>query len=324
MSGVIPERGNVASIHFLPENIVRFVPVDKIRELIPKDSIVEQLLLVVLLIVIIWLFNKSFRLFLKRAEKHGFDRAATPLVSDLVKYTTYAIGLLLCLNILGVNTNGLLAMLGAASLAVGLALKDTLSNVASGLLLLFLRPFVAGDYIECGSIKGKICAIGLFNTTLETFEGIYVSAPNRSLWGSPIVNYARNPIRRLDINVGVSYDASLDVVFCALRRMVEQEASFMKIPPPKFFVSDYADSSINVTVWVWVRTFEYYELKRKYSRIIKDVLDEHKIEIPFPQRVVHLVKDGEEAAVAKEREPDFDDLVQDEVTFNGVKINLNR
>lgn len=310
--------------HFLPENIVRFVFVNKIRELIPKDSIVEQLLLVVLLIVVIWLFNKSFKLFLRRAEKHGLDRAAVPLISDLVKYTTYAVGLLLGLNILGVNTNGLLAMLGAASLAVGLALKDTLSNVASGLLLLFLRPFVAGDYIECGSIKGKICAIGLFNTTLETFEGIAVSAPNRSLWGAPIVNYARNPIRRLDIEIGVSYDASLDVVFCALRKMVEQDASFLKVPPPKFFVSEYADSSINVTVWVWVRTFEYYELKRKYSRIIKDVLDEHKIEIPFPQRVVHLVKEGEEAAVAKEREPDFDDLVQDEVTLNGVKINLNR
>ena len=310
--------------HFLPENIVRFVFVNKIRELIPKDSIVEQLLLVVLLIVVIWLFNKSFKLFLRRAEKHGLDRAAVPLISDLVKYTTYAVGLLLGLNILGVNTNGLLAMLGAASLAVGLALKDTLSNVASGLLLLFLRPFVAGDYIECGSIKGKICAIGLFNTTLETFEGIAVSAPNRSLWGAPIVNYARNPIRRLDIEIGVSYDASLDVVFCALRKMVEQDACFLKVPPPKFFVSEYADSSINVTVWVWVRTFEYYELKRKYSRIIKDVLDEHKIEIPFPQRVVHLVKEGEEAAVAKEREPDFDDLVQDEVTLNGVKINLNR
>ena len=297
---------------------------EKIREIVPKDSIIEQILLVILLIVIIWLFNKSFRLFLKRAERHGFDRAATPLVSDLVKYTTYAVGLLLGLNILGVNTNGLLAMLGAASLAVGLALKDTLANVASGLLLLFLRPFVAGDYIECGSIKGKICAIGLFNTTLETFEGIYVSAPNRSLWGAPIVNYARNPIRRLDIEIGVSYEASLDVVFCALRKMVEQDASFLKVPPPKFFVNEYADSSINVMVWVWVRTFEYYELKRKYSRIIKDVLDEHKIEIPFPQRVVHLVKEGEDAAVSKEREPDFDDLVQDEVTLNGVKINLNR
>lgn len=304
----------------MPENIVRFGNVEKVRELIPKDSIIEQLLLVVLLIVIIWLFNKSFRLFLKRAEKHGFDRAATPLVSDLVKYTTYAVGLLLGLNILGVNTNGLLAMLGAASLAVGLALKDTLANVASGLLLLFLRPFVAGDYIECGSIKGKICAIGLFNTTLETFEGIYVSAPNRSLWGAPIVNYARNPIRRLDIEVGVSYDASLDVVFCAMRRMVERDASFLKVPPPKFFVSEYADSSINITVWVWVRTFEYYELKRKYSRIIKDVLDEHNIEIPFPQRVVHMVQDGAASENAGEHLPDFDDLVQDEVVIDGKRI----
>ena len=324
MSGVIPVRDNAPLRSFLPENIVRFGIVEKLREFIPKDSIIEQLLLVVLLIAIIWLFNKSFRMFLKRAEKHGLDRAAVPLISDLVKYTTYAVGLLLGLNILGVNTNGLLAMLGAASLAVGLALKDTLSNVASGLLLLFLRPFVAGDYIECGSIKGKICAIGLFNTTLETFEGIAVSAPNRSLWGAPIVNYARNPIRRLDIEIGVSYDSSLDVVFCALRRMVEQEASFLKVPPPKFFVSSYADSSINVVVWVWVRTFEYYELKRKYSRIIKDVLDEHKIEIPFPQRVVHLVKEDDLAAGSNEREPDFDDLVQDEVTLNGVKINLNR
>ena len=309
---------------FFSRIIVRFVNVEKIRELIPKDSIIEQLLLVVFLIVIIWLFNKSFKLFLRRAEKHGLDRAAIPLISDLVKYTTYALGLLLGLNILGVNTNGLLAMLGAASLAVGLALKDTLANIASGLLLLFLRPFVAGDYIECGSVKGKICAIGLFNTTLETFEGIAVSAPNRSLWGAPIVNYARNPVRRLDIKVGVSYDTSLDVVFCAMRRMVERETSFLKVPPPKFFVSEYADSSINITVWVWVRTFEYYELQRKYSRIVKDVLDEHNIEIPFPQRVVHLMKEGEEAGASKEREPDFDDLVQDEVSLNGVKIDLSK
>jgi len=298
--------------------------VDKLREFIPKDSLVEQLLLVALLIFLIWLFNKSFRLFLKRAEKHGFDRAATPLVSDLVKYTTYAVGLLLGLNILGVNTNGLLAMLGAASLAVGLALKDTLANIASGLLLLFLRPFVAGDYIECGSIKGKICAIGLFNTTLETFEGIAVSAPNRSLWGAPIVNYARNPVRRLDFKFGVSYDASLDVVFCAMRKMVEQESSFLKVPPPKFFVTEMADSSVNIEIWVWVRTFEYYELKRKYYRIIKDTLDEHDIEIPFPQTVVHLKNEGEDAAGAGEKEPDFDDLVQDEILVNGKRLDLGR
>lgn len=294
---------------------------EKIRELIPKDSIIEQLLLVVLLIVIIWLFNKSFRLFLKRAEKHGLDRAAIPLISDLVKYTTYALGLLVGLNILGVNTNGLLAMLGAASLAVGLALKDTLTNVASGLLLLFLRPFVAGDYIECGSIKGKICAIGLFNTTLETFEGIFVSAPNRSLWGAPIMNYARNPVRRLDFKFGVAYDSSLDVVFCVMRKMIEQEERFLKMPPPKIFVTDMADSSVNLEIWVWVRTYEYYDLKRKYLRIIKETLDEHGIEIPFPQRVVHMKQDGVAEDVSKEREPDFDDLVQDEIVVDGKRIS---
>jgi len=295
--------------------------VEKIRELIPKDSIIEQLLLVVLLIVIIWLFNKSFKLFLRRAEKHGLDRAAVPLISDLVKYTTYALGLLLGLNIMGVNTNGLLTMLGAASLAVGLAFKDTLTNVASGLLVLFLRPFVAGDYIECGSIKGKICAIGLFNTTLETFEGIYVSAPNRSLWGAPIMNYARNPVRRLDFKFGVAYDSSLDVVFCVMRKMIEQEERFLKMPPPKIFVTDMADSSVNLEIWVWVRTYEYYDLKRKYLRIIKETLDEHGIEIPFPQRVVHMKQDGVAEDVSKEREPDFDDLVQDEIVVDGKRIS---
>ena len=294
---------------------------EKIRELIPKDSIIEQLLLVVLLIVIIWLFNKSFRLFLKRAEKHGLDRAAIPLISDLVKYTTYALGLLVGLNILGVNTNGLLAMLGAASLAVGLALKDTLTNVASGLLLLFLRPFVAGDYIECGSIKGKICAIGLFNTTLETFEGIFVSAPNRSLWGAPIMNYARNPVRRLDFKFGVAYDSSLDVVFCVMRKMIEQEERFLKMPPPKIFVTNMSDSSVDLVIWVWVRTYEYYDLQRKYLRIIKETLDEHGIEIPFPQRVVHMKQDGVAEDVSKEREPDFDDLVQDEIVVDGKRIS---
>lgn len=297
---------------------------EKIRDFIPKDSVIEQLLLVALLIFLIWLFNKSLKMVLKRAEKHGFDRAAIPLISDLVRYTTYAIGLLLALNILGVNTNGLLALLGAASLAVGLALKDTLANVASGLLLLFLRPFVAGDYIECGSVKGKICAIGLFNTTLETFEGIYVSAPNRSLWGAPIMNYARNPVRRLDLKFGVSYDSSLDIVFCAMRKMVEQESSFLKVPPPKFFVTEMADSSVNIEIWVWVRTFEYYELKRKYYRIIKDTLDEHNIEIPFPQRVVHLKNVGGAPEEPKEHEPDFDDLVQEEIMVNGKRLDLGR
>lgn len=276
---------------------------EKIRELVPKDSIIEQLLLVVAVIAIIKLLTWSFKKGLERATRRGLDRAAIPLVSDLFRYTLYVLGLLIILNILGVNTNGLMAMIGAASLAVGLALKDTLSNVASGILLLFLSPFKAGDYIECGSVKGKIGGIGLFNTTFETMDGLYVSSPNSALWGAPIVNFSRNMVRRLDLTVGVSYDAHLDTVFCVLRKMVAEESRFLKTPPAKIFVEELDDSSVNVSVWVWVQTYEYHELKRKYYGIIKNILDDKKIEIPFPQRVVHIMNETAAAAPVAE-EPD--------------------
>ncbi|MCQ2098547.1 MAG: mechanosensitive ion channel family protein [Fibrobacter sp.] len=261
---------------------------DWFRSLIPKESLVEQVLLVVLVIIVVRLFVWFLQKGLSRAVKRGFDKAAIPLISGLVRYTLYTLALVLCLNILGVNTNSFLAVIGAASLAIGLAIKDALANVASGLLLLFLNPFKAGDYIECGNVKGKIGGIGLFNTTFETMDGLYVSAPNSTLWGAPIVNYSRNLIRRLDLSVGVSYDTSLDKVFAALREMVSLDSRFLKVPPPKYFVSELADSSVVLNVWVWVRTYEYHELKRQYMGIIKNLLDEHGVEIPFPQRVLHI------------------------------------
>lgn len=255
------------------------------------------------MLVFLRLFIWGFRKVLERASRRGLDRAAIPLVSDLFKYTLYVLGLLICLNILGVNTNGLLAMIGAASLAIGLALKDTLSNVASGILLLFLSPFKAGDHIECGSIKGKIGGIGLFNTTFETMDGLYVSAPNSSLWGAPIVNYSRNVVRRLDLSVAISYESSLDVAFSVLRKMVNDESRFLKLPPAKIFVEDLAENSVNISIRVWVRSYEYQELKRKYLAIIKNILDEKKIQIPYPQRVVHIRQD-DSAAVSSVDEED--------------------
>jgi len=265
--------------------------VERLRVFIPKDSIEEQLLLILLVIVAVRFLNWSFKKVLNRVVLRGLDHSAVPLISDLFRYTLYVIGLLIVLNILGVNTNGILAMIGAASLAIGLALKDTLSNVASGILLLFLCPFKAGDYIECGSVKGKVGGIGLFNTTFETMDGLYVSAPNSSLWGAPIVNFSRNMVRRLDLSVGVSYDTSLDMAFSVLRKIVDEESRFLKVPPAKFYVDELADNSVNISISVWVRTVEYHELKRKCLAIIKTSFDEKKIEIPFPQRVVHIKRD---------------------------------
>lgn len=299
---------------------------EKLRSFIPKDSLIEQLLLVVLVIAVIKLLIWGFRKGLERASHRGLDRAAIPLVSDLFKYTLYVLGLLLILNILGVNTNGLMAMIGAASLAVGLALKDTLSNVASGILLLFLNPFKAGDYIECSSIKGKIGGIGLFNTTLETMDGLYVSAPNSSLWGAPIVNYSRNLVRRLDLTVGVSYDVSLDVVFCVLRKMVAEESRFLKLPPAKIFVEELDDSSVNVSIWVWVQTYEYHELKRKYYGIIKNIFDEKKIEIPFPQHVLHMQQPKSSSKIENDEPDELDELASltDPKMLEGLGLDLGK
>lgn len=259
-----------------------------LRDYIPENSLLEKLFLLLVLAVAMKVLIWFFRKFLHRLTKRGLDRAATPLISDLFRYSLYVVALIIGLNIFGVNTNGILAMIGAASLAIGLALKDTLSNVASGILLLFLSPFKAGDYIECGSVKGKIGGIGLFNTTLKTTDGLYVSAPNSSLWGAPIVNFSRNRARRLDITVGVAYEASLNQVFDILHKMVAAEDRFFKEPEPIIFVDALADSSVNVTVRVWVRAAEFHTLKRKYLEAIKNIFDENQIEIPFPQRVVHV------------------------------------
>ena len=152
----------------------------------------------VLLIILVTLaLLQLLKLALNHMVKKGLDSSAKPLLYSLFSYTLYIVALLAILNVAGVNTAGIVTMVGAASLAVGLAIKDLLSNIACGLLLLFLKPFRAKDYIECGSVKGLITGVGLFNTTLKTVDGLYVSAPNSKLWGEPIVNYSRNDLRRL-------------------------------------------------------------------------------------------------------------------------------
>lgn len=260
--------------------------------LFSQHMIVQRIVCIIIVLFTAIFFISLFRKFLVRAEKRGLDPSARPLLNSLVSYAVYILTLLIVLHILGVNTTGLVAMIGAASLAIGLALKDTLSNIASGILLLFLRPFKAGDYIECGVIKGRIIGINLFNTMLETTDGLAVSAPNRSLWGDPIINYSKNPIRRLEVTVGIDYGDSLDNALSVLRQLVASEPLFLDIPAPQFFVSELADSSVNVTFRAWVRTVNYWDLLWKYNELVKKRFDAAGITIPFPQRVLHVVDDS--------------------------------
>ncbi len=250
-------------------------------------SVIQRLFIALLLLVVARLLLIFLKYVLNHAENRGLDSSAKPLVYSLFSYCIYIVTLLLVLHVLGVNTAGIVALVGAASLAVGLALKDALANIASGLLLLFLRPFKAGDYIECGNIKGNIVGIGLFNTTLRTIDGLYVSSPNSALWGQPIVNFSKNPLRRLEITVGIDYGDSPEKALDIMRDVVAGEPLFMRKPEPQFFVSGLEDSAVNVTFRAWARTQDYFNLRWKYTAEIKKRFAEENITIPFPQRVVH-------------------------------------
>lgn len=253
-----------------------------------QHSLVQRLVLALVVLAVAKLSLFLLKHALAKAVIRGMDPSAKPLVYSLISYTIYVFTLLLVLHIAGVNTAGLVAMVGAASLAIGLALKDTLSNIAAGLLLLFQRPFKAGDYIECGQVKGRIKGIGLFNTTLVSIDGLYVSAPNSSLWGQPIVNFSRNSTRRLQITVGISYGDSMEQALGILRDLVDKEPLFLKTPAPQFFVSALADSAVEVSFRAWAKNADYFDLLWKYTELVKHRFDEAGITIPFPQRTVHL------------------------------------
>ena len=253
-----------------------------------QHSRVQRLVLALVVLGLAKVLLIFLKYILAKAEIRGLDASARPLVYSLFSYAIYVVTLLLVLHIAGVNTAGLVAMVGAASLAIGLALKDTLSNIASGLLLMFLRPFKAGDSIECGQVKGRIKGIGLFTTTLVSLDGLYISSPNSSLWGNPIVNFSKNATRRLEISVGIGYEDSTDVALNVLRDMAECDKRFLKDPAPQFFVAALSDSSVKASFRAWVKNSDYFDLLWMCTDEVKQRFGAAGISIPFPQQTVHL------------------------------------
>ena len=184
------------------------------------------------------------------------------------------------------ETTSIIAVLGAAGLAVGLALQGTLSNVAAGLMLLFLRPFRIGDWVEAASVSGSVREIGLFTTTIDTIDNVYISIPNSSIWSSNIINHARYGTRRMDLDIGIGYDSSLDTAETALMSLAA-DPRVLSNPAPRFLVVSYGDSAINVRLRAYASYDDFFDLYWDLNRRLKGVLDEHGIEIPFPQRVIH-------------------------------------
>ena len=235
----------------------------------------------------IWLSRRASRLtadWLSRVDR--LDRTLVPIMAALVRYAGLTLTIVITLGNFGVETTSIIAVLGAAGLAVGLALQGTLSNVAAGLMLLFLRPFRIGDWVEAAGVSGSVREIGLFTTTIDTFDNVYISIPNSSIWSSNIINHARYGTRRMDLDIGIGYGSSLDTAETALMSLAA-DPRVLSDPAPRFLVVSYGDSAINVRLRAYASYDDFFDLYWDLNRRLKGVLDEHGIEIPFPQRVIH-------------------------------------
>ena len=239
------------------------------------------------IIIGFWLSSKASSMVRKQMSTlQRVDKTLAPILASIIRYAGFILTLVVALGQFGVQTTSIIAVLGAAGLAIGLALQGTLSNVASGIMLLLLRPFSVGDWIETNSISGTVREIGLFATQIDTFDNIYITVPNSSIWSATIINNSRHQIRRMDLDIGIGYNSDLNKVEKALITLTKDKR-ILSDPEPQFLVVDYADSAILVRLRLYAQYDDFFALNWDLKRRLKPLLDAHNIEIPFPQRVVH-------------------------------------
>ncbi len=224
------------------------------------------------------------KLFVKRKT----DAIAASFITNLIRVTLFLIVIISALSRLGVQTASLVAVLGAAGLTIGLALQDSLANFAAGVLMVTLRPFKIGDYIEGAGISGTVDDIGLFVTTCMTPDNKKVIIPNTKLMSDNIVNYTALEIRRLDMVIGVSYDDEIRTVESVLLDILDKHERVLKEPPPTVGILQFSDSSVDFAVRPWVKTIDYWDVHFDLHRLIKEQFDKEHITIPYPQQDIYL------------------------------------
>ncbi len=234
----------------------------------------------------------------RRGIRHALDRVPRmdetlkPFLAKLVWYVIMIFVLVAVLNQFGVQTTSLIAVLGAAGLAIGLALQGTLANVASGVMLLFLRPFNVGEYVDAGGIAGTVVEIGLFNTEIMTRNGLCLIVPNMIVWESPITNFTRNPTRRFDLPVGIGYDDDVDGALILLMGLMRDNAQVLDDPEPLVMVEELGDNAVVINLRGWSKSDDYWNAVWALNRDMKVELQKAGYSIPFPQRDIHIVSGG--------------------------------
>jgi small conductance mechanosensitive channel len=250
----------------------------------------------ILILIVGWIIAgfiaRKVKKYCDNSEK--IDNTLSPLFAKTARFIALAAVLIIVLDTFGIEVASLIAILSVAGLAVGLALQGTLSNVASGIMLLSFRPFDTGDFIQAGGVMGVVDEIGVFVTTLHTVDNIFVMVPNSSVWGGEIRNYSRNDIRRVDLVMGIGYGDDIDKAMDVINRVLGKEQRILADPAPLVAVDNLGDSSVDLIVRPWVKKADWFMTKLDLTKALKLAFDKEGISIPFPQRDVHFFNETPE------------------------------
>lgn len=247
-------------------------------------------LALIVLVVGWWLIGKVVNLTVKAMEKNELDVTLQRFLSSIIGIGLKALLIISVASMVGIATTSFIAVLGAAGLAVGLALQGSLSNFAGGVLLILFKPYKVGDFIETQGHAGVVQSIQIFNTILKTGDNKTIIIPNGPISNGSITNYSTEATRRVDMSFGIGYDDDIDGARAALEEIIAADDRILKDPAHLIVVAELADSSVNFTVRVWVNSADYWGVFFAMQEQVKKTFDAKEISIPYPQQDVHLHK----------------------------------
>jgi small conductance mechanosensitive channel len=248
----------------------------------------QLLYAIVILVVGFWAIRVVMRGIRKSFERRDLDPSLRGFLQSLISITLKVLLLVTVAGMLGIEMTSFLALLGAAGLAIGMALKGTLSNFAGGVMILILKPFKVGEYITSVSHSGTVTSIQIFNTTLLTPDNITITVPNGQLSESSVVNYTRQETRRVDIEFGIGYGDDIDKAKKVILDVLESDERIFRDPAIFVAVKSLGDSSVNIVTRSWTKTTDYWDVYFNVVEKVKKAFDKNNITIPYPQRDVHI------------------------------------
>jgi len=253
------------------------------------------LLAIFILLLGLWIANSVYKLIVGISKKNQhLDDTLFRFLGSMARYVILAFVIIAVLNRFGVQTASIVALLGAAGLAVGLALQGAMSNLAAGVMLLIFRPYKVGDFIDAAGRFGNVTEIDMFTTILQTFDNQQIIVPNSQIWGEQIINHSHHPIRGVDMHFGVAYDENIDAAKSVIEKVINSHPNILKDPAPFIEVEKLNDSSVDFLVRPFCKGEHYFDVLYSVPELIKKALDENDIEIPFPHRKVILVNQSDQ------------------------------